>query len=903
MAIARFTLVELKFSALNDKPEIHSWSPGAYEEPALTSGHVVLGVTMTEADTGEPVAVMKRGYLRDVARQNGETWASGDILYATANGSISNVRPDGPMPQVLVGTVFDTSGVLHTVDVDVRVLPSIAELSGVTRETLVNLDVLIYNGTTHAWVPRQIDHGGDIAGLLDDDHTQYLKEKLSGGTAAETPEHTHQAAATCGTLDHGLAMTDASLADNDHPQYKMKHGFERGASGEHLVTISYDKTTRKITVTPTGATFDIWINGVKYTKTGAQVQGTGHANSTGQHFVYYDSSGVLQVLPVNTPWSIVDTTVIPVAMVYYYTGISDGICFFEAHEAKRNLALHYNLHFTQGGKYISGGALTGYTLNTASDAAVTFAIATARIADEDIVRDLTAVSDGGPYTVMYRTGADGDWTWDSTPTLPFLGTTYPAWNNINAGGAGVWGLTDLVGTGGGTYTNYYLVAVPSVAAATQFVLIPSQATYATSALAQAETLSSLSLGSLPFVEMAALYRLTFHGRSTHAGTKKARLVAVTSITNTQSVTIAGSPTAHGSLSGRSAADSHPASAITFTPYSTLVAEDVQTAIQELLDEIPAGPAALDDLGDVNAPSPSNGDLLSWDSTPGEWVNIAPPAGTLSGLSDVDVTGIASGDGLYWNPVSGFWEPSGAPPPGAHASTHEALGSDPLTLDTLAAPTDITDLNASTSAHGLCPKGSGVAGEFLAADLTWDVPAGAATLNDLTDVNAPSPSNGQVLTWDSTPGEWVPDTASAVVASLDDVGDCNVASPSNGDVLTWDSTPGEWVPAAPAGGSVTMSKTFIVHTPPAGTTTFPYWNAEQAATIIKVRSYMIGSGSCGVNVTVEAADVLASDQTPTAAWGVSAALTQAVASGDDIAVAIRSVTGVVSYVVVQIDFTV
>lgn len=38
-----------------------------------------------------------------------------------------------------------------------------------------------------------------------------------------------------------------------------------------------------------------------------------------------------------------------------------------------------------------------------------------------------------------------------------------------------------------------------------------------------------------------------------------------------------------------------------------------------------------------------------------------------------------------------------------------------------------------------------------------------------------------------------------VASLDDVGDVNVPTPANGDVLTWDSTPGEWVPEAPTGG--------------------------------------------------------------------------------------------------------
>jgi len=43
------------------------------------------------------------------------------------------------------------------------------------------------------------------------------------------------------------------------------------------------------------------------------------------------------------------------------------------------------------------------------------------------------------------------------------------------------------------------------------------------------------------------------------------------------------------------------------------------------DELAAGSsiAALDDIPDVNAPSPSDGDVLTWDSTPGEWVAAAP----------------------------------------------------------------------------------------------------------------------------------------------------------------------------------------------------------------------------------------------------------------------------------------
>jgi hypothetical protein len=61
-------------------------------------------------------------------------------------------------------------------------------------------------------------------------------------------------------------------------------------------------------------------------------------------------------------------------------------------------------------------------------------------------------------------------------------------------------------------------------------------------------------------------------------------------------------------------------------------------------------------------------------------------------------------------------------PADHASSHGPLGTDALRLDDLEAPEDNTDLNASTSAHGLAPKGSGYAGEFLSGLHTWLIPA-------------------------------------------------------------------------------------------------------------------------------------------------------------------------------------
>lgn len=78
-------------------------------------------------------------------------------------------------------------------------------------------------------------------------------------------------------------------------------------------------------------------------------------------------------------------------------------------------------------------------------------------------------------------------------------------------------------------------------------------------------------------------------------------------------------------------------------------------------------------------------------------------------------------------------------------------------------------------------------------------SGITELDDIPDVNAPTPANGDVLTWDSTPGEWVAAAPTGGSNALDDLTDVDAPTPSDGDVLTFDSGSGDWIPAAPTGG--------------------------------------------------------------------------------------------------------
>ena len=81
------------------------------------------------------------------------------------------------------------------------------------------------------------------------------------------------------------------------------------------------------------------------------------------------------------------------------------------------------------------------------------------------------------------------------------------------------------------------------------------------------------------------------------------------------------------------------------------------------------------------------------------------------------------------------------------------------------------------------------------------------LNDLDDVRTPAPiTDRRFLRWDQTTQQWIPSTVEATdivgnlpgggdpdnAQSLNDLDDVNVPNPSNGNVLVYDATTGNWI---------------------------------------------------------------------------------------------------------------
>lgn len=102
---------------------------------------------------------------------------------------------------------------------------------------------------------------------------------------------------------------------------------------------------------------------------------------------------------------------------------------------------------------------------------------------------------------------------------------------------------------------------------------------------------------------------------------------------------------------------------------------------------------LDDLTDVNAPTPNNGDIISYNSTSGNWETVAAPpadisANSIDDLADVDTTTSAPavGQTLKWDGTN--WSP--ADDSSAVASVNGQTGVVVL---------DAADVGAATTAQG------------------------------------------------------------------------------------------------------------------------------------------------------------------------------------------------------------
>jgi hypothetical protein len=196
--------------------------------------------------------------------------------------------------------------------------------------------------------------------------------------------------------------------------------------------------------------------------------------------------------------------------------------------------------------------------------------------------------------------------------------------------------------------------------------------------------------------------------------------------------------------------------------------------------------ALDDLSDVTAATPADGEVLAWNAGGNTWeptgsVATAPPT-ALTDLSDVASTSPTNGDVLTWNTGFNNWEPAAAAaatPPTFIADLSDVAATAPADGDTMS-------WNATTS--------------------TWEpVTAVAAptVIADLSDVAATAPADGDTMSWNATTSTWEPVTAVAAPTVIADLSDVAATAPADGDSMSWNATTSTWEPVTAAGATVAV----------------------------------------------------------------------------------------------------
>lgn len=334
------------------------------------------------------------------------------------------------------------------------------------------------------------------------------------------------------------------------------------------------------TLAPVGASFDVWLFGDKFTKTTETVLLPDGVDAV--YYIYYDAAGVLSyttnsIQPLGFDWP----TQVPVAIVFRNATAADLALFDTRHGLSMDWATRGYLHRTRGSQYVSGLVLSGYTLSPGAPADTdnTWGLSTGTIANEDLVYTIPAVTDEGTYTTIYKSGTASFSSSGSFGTaVPFAVSGSDIAYNLNTAGS-----YSLAPVPNGEFINYYIFVTGSATAGYQVFAFPEETTYATQALATAATIASpFTPGGFAFSEFFMRYRVTYQRSNAYTSTGRCRTVAVTQITNSQTLITSGStPTSHNALSGRDVPDVHPASSVTFTPTGNIAATTVQAAIAEV----------------------------------------------------------------------------------------------------------------------------------------------------------------------------------------------------------------------------------------------------------------------------------------------------------------------------------
>lgn len=315
-------------------------------------------------------------------------------------------------------------------------------------------------------------------------------------------------------------------------------------------SISYAAGTRVFTLT-SSSPFNVWYRGKKSTIS-SNLTITLSAQA-GTHWIGINPT-TLALEEFTSDTGVFDSTIL-VAYVYLNSTYDTAVIVAdERHTAARDTSMHIANHNTIGAIWKSGGVMS-YTLN--NDAAQTVAFTTPiYLIDEDLTHTIShAASPNGYFQQILNSAASiptiymsgQSYTQTAEASIPWvLGTTNTARYNPVVSGTG-----SLADAPNNTYLNYWIILTNDTVRPVKAVM--GKATYTNVNDAYAE---QFVVGSLPFPEIAIMYRVTLFTNTTYAN-NKVRLISVKTYDDQQSPSMKTFDTiSHSMLANTTSSDDH-----------------------------------------------------------------------------------------------------------------------------------------------------------------------------------------------------------------------------------------------------------------------------------------------------------------------------------------------------------
>lgn len=294
-------------------------------------------------------------------------------------------------------------------------------------------------------------------------------------------------------------------------------------------TLSFDDAERLLTITPTGATFKVYLAGKAYDKTTDTIP---LANIDGLHFVYYSS--IDQELKVSQVFSKDIITKHALVCIIYWNSVLQKAVYVadERHGIQMDGATHLYLHLTNGAVYRNGLGLNNIIAdgNASLDSHAKLGIYDGAIADEDIDISITnnlpqQLSTIAKLPLYYRLD-ENLWYKKEASEYPLLlpntisqtnSFTRPAYNKVTGT---TWSIAEVPNN------EFVLVHILASNDILNPVISVVGGTYKTKSEAKDASLVELvEMQGLPFAEIVRVATVIYQSSNSYTNFPKARIIS------------------------------------------------------------------------------------------------------------------------------------------------------------------------------------------------------------------------------------------------------------------------------------------------------------------------------------------------------------------------------------------